>query len=62
MAAGESLWSIAHDTLAARLGREPTVEEIDPYWRALVAPNTMVLPHPHQPDLLYVGTDLTLPP
>jgi nucleoid-associated protein YgaU len=60
--AGQSFWSVAESVLTARLGRRPTDAEVDPYWRALMATNRAHLAHPGNPDLLYVGQQLTLPP
>jgi hypothetical protein len=43
-------------------GGRATVTEIDGVWRALIAANRGQLPNRHNPNLLYVGTTLTLPP
>ena len=62
MKPGESFWTIAASVLETRLGHAPTAQEIVPYWSSLIDANRSVLPQPRNPNLLYVGTVLTLPP
>jgi hypothetical protein len=60
--AGESFWTIATSVLQSRLGHAPTNAEIAPFWQALIDANQAQLPHPGNPDLLYVGNTLVIPP
>jgi hypothetical protein len=59
---GEHLWAIAAATLADELGRAPSEGEVVPYWQQLIATNRDVLADPANPDLLFPGQLLTLPP
>ncbi|HLH99277.1 MAG TPA: hypothetical protein VKV06_00720 [Acidimicrobiales bacterium] len=59
---GDSFWSIATAELTAARGRTPDVAEIAPYWSRLVAANHDHLPVPGQPDLLYPGDRVRVPP
>lgn len=59
---GEHLWSIAEDALAAAWGRPPSDAEVAPYWRAVIAENRDVLATPDDPDLIFPGQVVTLPP
>lgn len=54
---GDHPWSIAESALADAWGRPPTDAEIDPYWRELLALN-----HFPDPDLVFNGQVLQLPP
>ncbi len=54
---GDHLWSIAARTLGAA-----DDGAIDGYWRQLVAANRDVLVDPANPDLLFAGQELRLPP
>ena len=60
--AGDSFWSIAASVLQTRLGHEPSNAEIAPFWQALIAANQAQLPQPGNPDLIYVGTTIVIPP
>jgi hypothetical protein len=62
VAPGESFWSIAEQIVGGRLGRMPTTAEVARYWTALIAANSSRLPIPAQPNLLYTGTLVVLPP
>jgi hypothetical protein len=53
--AGDSLWSLAEQTL----DRDASDAEIDAAWRAIAAANDRVL---DDPDLIFPGTELALPP
>lgn len=59
---GDHFWSIAERVLADRWGRSPTSAEVDGYWRALVAANRTRLADPDNPDLLFTGQVISLPP
>ena len=59
---GDHFWSIAERVLAERWGRPPTTVETDGYWRALVAANRGRLADRDNPDLLFPGQVVTLPP
>lgn len=59
VAPGDHLWSIAERRLAAARGHQPSDAEVAPYWRALIAANRDRLP---DPDLLFPGQRLRLPP
>jgi hypothetical protein len=59
---GDNLWSIAAAHLTDVRGERPLAREIAPYWRALIDANRSVLPDPDNPDLLFPGVRLTLPP
>lgn len=55
---GDHLWSIAEDTVRAHLDHAATDPEISDYWRRLLAAN----PQLEDPDLLFPGDTVTLPP
>jgi hypothetical protein len=59
---GQSFWSIAQQTVTSRLGAVPTTAQVAHYWSELVTANAGRLPYPRDPDILFVGTVLTLPP
>jgi hypothetical protein len=58
---GESFWAIAEQHV---LAHNPKADdhEIARYWEALQAQNAHRLPAPGVPDLLFPGTELSLPP
>lgn len=58
---GDSFWSIAEAHLQ-HLGAGPTDREVVRYWERLVAVNVGRLVDPANPDLLYAGQVLELPP
>lgn len=61
---GDNLWSVAARQLAAATAREPTTvpdREVHAYWRALIAANREHL-RSGDPDLVYPGERVTLPP
>lgn len=62
VATGESLWSIAHDALVRRWGREPTDAEVVDYWRVVIERNRSSLADPENPDLIFPGDEIVLPP
>lgn len=59
---GQSFWTIAVSTEQERLGRAPTPREVAGYWVSLVDANLPRLVRPGDPDLLYAGQALLLPP
>lgn len=59
---GENLWSIAASHLASEQGGQPTAQAVAPHWRALIDANRDRLPDPDNPDLVYRGLELRLPP
>jgi nucleoid-associated protein YgaU len=61
VAAGESFWTIARDALTSA-GERPDDARIHGYWQRLVDHNREVLDDPDNPDLLFPGQVLELPP
>ena len=60
---GDSLWSIAEETLAEGLSRDDlTNVEIAEYWQLLIAANLDGLVDPGNPDLILPGQVVVLPP
>lgn len=59
---GENLWSIASEHLVQAFGRHPTPSEVKAYWGELIALNRANLPDPANPDLIYRGIELQMPP
>jgi hypothetical protein len=59
--AGEHLWSIATDHLAAHLDRAPTDAEVTEHWQRLIDDNRERLANPDDPDLIFPGQRLVLP-
>lgn len=59
---GQHFWAIAEEVLAAAWQRPPTDAEVDKYWRVLVDFNREILRDRANPDLLYPGQTLTVPP
>jgi hypothetical protein len=62
LAPGDHLWSVAARTLAAAWGRPPAEREVAPYWRLVVERNRAELPNPDDPDLVFPGEVVRLPP
>ena len=58
---GDHLWKISASHLEAVLERPAEVEEIDPYWRVVMETNRDLL-NSGDPDLIYPGEVITLPP
>lgn len=58
---GQHFWSVAESLLASMWLRPPSDEEVDPYWRRLVAANRSILRDPDNPDLLYPGQVIAVP-
>lgn len=59
---GDHLWAVAEQVLAEEWERAPTDAEVDPYWRAVVERNRPVLRDPGNPDLVFPGQVLAVPP
>lgn len=59
---GDHLWAMAEEALEADLGREATDAEITPYWSQVIDENLEALLPPEDPDLIFPGQELTLPP
>lgn len=59
---GQHLWSIASQLVGEHLGRQALDDEVDPYWRRLVAANQHRLAVRDVPDLVYPGQVLEVPP
>lgn len=59
---GDHLWRIAETVLAKAHGSPQDDDTIAPYWLALVEANRSRLPDPDNPDLLYAGIQLHVPP
>ena len=62
LAPGDHLWSVAARTLASAWGRPPAGREVAPYWRLIVELNRPELPNPADPDLVFPGDVVRLPP
>jgi hypothetical protein len=62
VAPGENLWSIAAAHLGTQRGQRPTSAEVSSYWQQVIEANRASLPDPSNPDLLYQGIELTMPP
>jgi nucleoid-associated protein YgaU len=58
---GDHLWRISERRLETLLGDEPSNAEIGPYWREVIEVNTDSL-RSGDPDLIYPGEIVTLPP
>lgn len=59
---GDSLWRVAEVTVTDAWGRTPPEEVVGHYWWQLVAFNRPHLPDPSNPDLVFPGDVITLPP
>jgi hypothetical protein len=60
--AGESLWAIARDAVAADTDRPPSDAEVHRYWEALIDRNRDRLADADNPDLIFPGQRFELPP
>ena len=58
---GDHLWLIAA-TVAERHAGRADARLVDRYWRAVIDLNRSSLPDPHNPDLLFSGMEIRLPP
>ena len=59
---GDHFWRVAEEVLAQAWPRPPGDREVDAYWRALVAANRPALRDPDNPDLLFAGQVIAVPP
>jgi hypothetical protein len=59
---GEHLWSIARRVVEDATGQPASEAAIAPYWETLVAANRTRMPVPANPDLLFPGDRLVVPP
>ncbi|QBI20043.1 hypothetical protein ER308_11050 [Egibacter rhizosphaerae] len=59
---GEHLWAIAEAALADAWDSPPSDGDVHAYWQCLLEENRSALPDPGNPDLVYPGVELTLPP
>ena len=59
---GDHFWSLAEKETSRQLGRAATEEEIRPYWLTLIETNRARLQPPSDPDMLYPGQSIELPP
>ncbi|MEX0705784.1 MAG: hypothetical protein WD041_04130, partial [Nitriliruptoraceae bacterium] len=59
---GEHFWSIAETTLEDARGAPPSEDQTASYWRELIDANQDRLLPPFDPDLIYPGQTLFLPP
>ena len=59
---GDHLWGVASAVLADAWGRPGTDSEVTPYWTALVEENRAGLADPSNPDLVFAGQVMRLPP
>jgi DNA-binding SARP family transcriptional activator len=59
---GDSMWSIAECQLEARWQREVSDAELGPYWAEVVDANRDRLLPPGDPDLIYPGQQIVVPP
>ncbi len=59
---GEHLWYVAETTLAERLERTPSTQEIARYWDKVVRANRDRLVDPENPDLVFTDQEFVLPP
>ncbi len=59
---GDHFWALAEDTLATGWGRNPTDEEITPYWSDMIELNRDRLLPPGDPDLIHPGQQFLTPP
>jgi nucleoid-associated protein YgaU len=58
---GDHLWKISEEHLAGLLGRPAEDAEVDPYWRSVIDTNRDQLMSGN-PNLIYPGETVTLPP
>ncbi len=59
---GDNMWAIAKNVLTEHLGRAPSTSETVAYWRTLIDANRATLDDPRNPDLIFPGQLLVLPP
>ena len=59
---GDDFWSIAHEVVTRRSSGVVSDGAVANYWSRLIAANRGSLPRPGDPDLLFPGETLALPP
>lgn len=59
---GESFWAIAEAEVERVTRHQPDLSQVDGYWRTLVRANADRLMQLGNPDLVYPGQVLVLPP
>jgi hypothetical protein len=59
---GDSFWTLAEMALADAWSRPPTDPQVAAYWKELILLNQARLAVPGEPDLIFVGQELDLPP
>jgi hypothetical protein len=59
---GQSFWSIAQTVVTQRLGSVPTTARVTAFWGQLVAANGGHLPVPGNPNLIFPGSSIVVPP
>ncbi len=59
---GDNMWAIAEEILEDATGGDVDDDEITPYWREVIDANLDNLLPPEDPDLIYPGQVLDLPP
>jgi hypothetical protein len=59
---GESLWTIASDTVEVRFGGHASETEVARYWVALMAANQAAVAVTGDADIIYPGMTVVLPP
>lgn len=62
LAPGDHLWAVAEEKVADLLQRPGTDDEISTYWLRLVQLNRAELADPDNPDLVFPGQAIRLPP
>jgi len=59
---GDNLWSIAAAALESTGGQAPDERQIAAYWLRVIELNRARLPEPGDPNLLFPGDAILLPP
>ncbi|MCU1453766.1 MAG: hypothetical protein JWN46_1912 [Acidimicrobiales bacterium] len=59
---GDHLWGLSARALGGAWGRRPSDAEVAPYWRHLIELNRARLADPANPDLVFPGQQVELPP
>lgn len=59
---GDHLWGVASAVLGEAWVRSPTDGEVAPYWMAIIEENRADLADPENPDLVFAGQVVRLPP
>jgi DNA-binding SARP family transcriptional activator/nucleoid-associated protein YgaU len=59
---GDSLWSLSEAHLERIHQRAVTADEVRPYWQEVIATNRDRLANPSDPDLIFTGQTMRLPP